>query len=594
MAFFDDVQNLFKPLTNFPSLKAPIPQVTGTPTVQIPYAPTYKPTYVPPKWGDASSKISEIIAELVTQNKAAPGTDLTGSLAKIGAFAGIETSIGLLEEFTPSAAFIISQLFAAISEAVLSPNFRDLDYQANFARPNRILTFQDSVQALFRGALSEEDFRAEVRKEGFNEEGAKRIYEISKNLLNFGELIEARYRGVIKTDEEFTTRAYKLGYDAIESVQGLELRRPLFSILQAIEMWRRGIVPTGDVDAFDDLRKQGYTEERIAALKSTSYTLPNIFNIQDFNVRRVDDPAIVEKFKLDAFIDETYFTKAKALGYSREDAQRIYRYYWEYPPFFQVARLFSNGKIPESDFRDVLGFLRFTPYWVDKLVDDLKPALTEADIKDMYKYQVISEDDIVPELLKIGKTQELADKTKLLWVASVKLAGSQDKTAAQEAADKIKGETAGLIKTAYTDGVITAQQARDHFTSIGYTSDIIDLEMAIADHNIQQNHVKSTITMVKEAVQAGIMDSNTALTTVSEAGASADQLSLLSVELNKLTTHKPVIPTKAEFEAWFKAGIISAADLANGLSLNGIDNTWLPFYLQKAGIQPAAIQSLLQ
>lgn len=536
--------------------------------------------------------ISKLLAAIITQGKLAPGVDLAKDLGKIGAFAGVETTIGLIEELTPSAAFIISTLLKSVADVVLDPNFRDIEYQSNYSNPNKIVDTQVALDAFHRGNLTKADLLAHLQKEGIGATAAETLIEVAKQLNSIGALISLRFRGDIATDEEFTKRASKLGYEALEALDSLKSSIPLLGPVESLDMFHRDIIPQGWKDAFDDLRKGGWTEDRIGALRDSRYTLPNVFNIQDFTVRQVDNPEVVQKFQLDHLRDDAYMLAAKKLGYSAEDATKIYRYYWEYPPFFQVARLFTNGRLPEADFRDILGFLRFTPYWVDRLVDDMKPQLTQADIKDQYKYQVISGAEISPALQKVGVAKNVADDLQKLWIASVKLATPNDTTGSGAAAQKIKGDTLQLVIKAYKDGILDTAGAMTNLETVGYTDPIIQLELSIADYEIHQQQLKDLLTITKEELASGAIVLTDAITQMSAAGATSTQLDLYNAEFYKIVNHKPALPTKAELKAWYKAGLLSPQELADNLSLLGIGSQWIPNYLVEYGVDPAMINSI--
>ena len=76
------------------------------------------------------------------------------------------------------------------------------------------------------------------------------------------------------------------------------------------------------------------------------------------------------------------------------------------------------------------------------------------------------------------------------------------------------------------------------------------------------------------------------------AGASNDQVVLFQDELTKAGRSKPKVPSLSEFGAWYKKGIIDVNELAQGISLLGYSDTWIPFYLLYFGASAADLATL--
>ena len=273
-------------------------------------------------------------------------------------------------------------------------------------------------------------------------------------------------------------------------------------------------------------------------------------------------------------------------------AKRIYRSYWELPPFFLLINEFKSGKIPESDLRDALAFQRYTPYWIDRFIENLKPSLTAADIKDMYKYEVITAADIVPRLVSIGMGAALAEQYSELWQASIKRAAPIEQTATQADAAALKGETAGLVTTAYKDGLMTNADAEAQLIALGKTLEAAQLMLAIADYELHQQNIKDVFASDKENYLAGNIDLNTVLADLANAGATTAQQNKYYNQLQYAGRSKPKSPSLAEFINWFKGNLINASELIAGLQLLGYSDTWIPFYLIEAGMTSDAVAAM--
>jgi hypothetical protein len=239
-----------------------------------------------------------------------------------------------------------------------------------------------------------------------------------------------------------------------------------------------------------------------------------------------------------------------------------------------------------------MGQQGFAPYWAKQFATTLAPALTQGDIKDMYKYEVITADAIVPQLTAIGTPTALAEQLSELWQASVKLAAPQDQTATQTSAAALKGETEGLIKTAYKDGLLDNATAEAQLIALGKTQEAAQLILAIADYELMQQNIKDTFAADKENYLAGNIDINTVMSDLSAAGANTAQLNKYFSQLQYAGRSKPKSPTLAEFEKWYKNSVITVPEFIAALQLLGYSDTWIPFYLVENGVDPVAVTDM--
>lgn len=546
--------------------------------------------------GDYVDAFTPFIPSFVKILEDGTGIDFTGefgvAMGRITALASMEFGIGALEELMPSAAFIMGRLLNHIADAIAVGDFRALQQAGNLGSPNELLGAGEAIKARYRGTISSDVFYDQLARQGLNKDAADTLYQNSLNLLGLNELVGLYKRGIIKSSDDLYAAALKVQVNKDQVDFALDLYNQLMGMSEMIQMWRRGVVPEGWVNSFDDALRAGFTPERIDALQKISYQLPSVFEYQDFVARKVDDQANVDKFQLDYGITEEYFTLAQAQGFDRTTAQRIYRSYWNLPPFFLLASEYKAGKIDEATFRDALAFQRYTPYWIDTFVGQLAPTLTQGDIKDMYKYEVIDAEHIVPMLTQIGTTPALAAQLSELWQASVKLASPQDQTQSQTAAAALKGETKGLIVTAYKDGILTNANAVTQLEALGDTQSAAALRLSIADYQLAQENIKQVYATDKDNYLAGNITIEQVLTDLANAGATVSQQNQYFNTLQYAGRSKPKMPTTAEFEKWYKASVISLPQLADGLSLLGYADTWIPFFLLEAGAASSEITAL--
>lgn len=534
-------------------------------------------------------EITKILGEAV-------GVDLTGefgiAMGRVTALATAEFSIGALEELMPSAAFIMGRLLNHIADAIAVGDFRALQQAGNLGSPNQVLSIGDAIKAAYRGTITKAVFYDQLAREGYDQQAADTLYSNALNLLGLNELVALYNRGVITDKATLYAKALAVNVDQSQVDYALSLYQQLIGAGETIQMWRRGVIPAGFTDSFDDMVRQGFTPERIAALKEISYIIPNIEQQKEFIIRSVDDDALAAKLGLDTGLDDDFYTKAAATGWTAEDAKKLYRTSWQLPPFFILHTLYASGKINDADFTQLMEMQGFPPYFVDSFKTSLAPALTSGDIKDMYKYEVIDAEHIVPMLEGIGIPAALAAQYSELWQASVKLASPQDQTQSQSAATALKGETKGLIVTAYKDGILTNAAAQTQLEALGDTQSAAALRLSIADYQTSQENIKQVYATDKDNYLAGNITIEQVLTDLANAGATVAQQNQYFNTLQYAGRSKPKMPTTAEFEKWYKASVISLPQLADGLSLLGYADTWIPFFLLEAGAAATDITAL--
>lgn len=514
------------------------------------------------------------------------------TVPQIGALGAAFDLLTLIDLPMPNSWFFIGAFLDRITGTALTGALRNLHQAANAGSRNELLTPGQLVEGKYKGVVDDNQYIDEMRMHGFSDERMQQAFDIANTPLSMGEILGLWWRGIIPDASELITLAKAIRADEQQLQYAIELSKRLISFGEAIDLWRRGISIGSDGDPFDDVRGQGWTDDRIDAIKAASYRLPSIFDQQEFIRRNVDDPAYVEKYGLDYGLDDEYFRIARANGFDRDTALRMYRRYWSIPPFFITEGLYRTGKLSADSFKQLLIAEGYTPQWADQFIDQLKPTLTLSDIKELYKYQVITADEIVAKVVSIGYTQDLAEQYKELWVASVKLAAPIEQTDAQASGAKLKGDTESLITTGYKDHVLTRSQAYDALKSINYTDDAANLILEIADYQLQQQAVKDTYSLAKDQYLAGQISLNDALQELITAGATHDQVVQYQLQLQKAGAAKPKTPTLSEFGAWYKKGIIDETMLAQGISLLGYSDTWIPFYMLYFGVPAKTVAAM--
>ena len=471
--------------------------------------------------------------------------------------------------------FMLSSFVNRITEPILQGAYRDLQYSGNASAPNRLVDVAVALNLYFRGVATYSELEDVLLKNGYDKAASANILAGSYHLLGAGELINLRFRGVIKSDEDLDKEIQALGYRPGESARLKETATPLLGRGDAIEMYRRFITLGPDSDAFMELRRAGWTDERIAAMRIISTRLPDLPMAKDFIIKQLNDPKTVAKYGLDQGLDQAFLDLGHSLGYDEETTKLIYYATWQFPPFFILESLYKSGELDKDTFTQLLTLEGTPPYFISKFVDTLAPKLTQADIKEMYKYQVITADQILTELEGIGITGILATKLQKLWVNSVKLASPLDQTSTASKTAKVKELTEGTVMTAYADNVITRETALNDLLTANYSEDEANLLLDIEDYKIKQKELTQEKDIIKEDLAAGILTFEDAINQLQALNPTPLQFEQWYAEIKRMTTSKPKLPSIAELKSWVKKGVVSLAYFAQQASLLGWNSEYI-------------------
>jgi len=178
-------------------------------------------------------------------------------------------------------------------------------------------------------------------------------------------------------------------------------------------LWLRKFPSEAERDKwFQDLRDQGFSEDRIEALKQLFYVLPTPSDIVLWLGREVFEPGMVTKYGLDSEWDlvEKYglewFDK---IGMSREMAQNYWRAHWVHAAIGQVYSMLHRGLITEDDMREYYRLVEIPEFWRDRLTELSWDLPNRIELRMMARYLDLDKDYLIDMLKKVGLKEEYRD-----------------------------------------------------------------------------------------------------------------------------------------------------------------------------------------
>lgn len=289
---------------------------------------------------------------------------------------------------------------------------------------------------------------------------------------------------------------------------------------------------------FDDLRDQGWTDERIKALQFITEVIPNAADIVRFALREVYSPEIAEKYGQFEDIPEAAYPDAEKAGLSKDMFNKYWAAHWSLPSASDGFELLHRGILTEDELKGLLKANDIMPYWRDQLIKLSWNIPTRIDVRRFWDMRTIDEtrlreiyqglgyhgrdlDDYVlwtkiytdfPDLLARYKNGWITlDQVKSELVAMGMSAARAD-TMIEEKIKKAAPERVAaekdLSKTDIINGVkkdvITRVQGAELLQDIGYSS---DEALYLLDVNIPVDETVSATTareLTKSDVLAGL------------------------------------------------------------------------------------------
>ena len=170
--------------------------------------------------------------------------------------------------------------------------------------------------------------------------------------------------------------------------------------IQVITAWRRD--PAKYEQYFEDLRYQGWSEERIEALKFFTEAYPTPRDIVGFLAHEVFEPDMIAKYGLLSEWDVIDKEPAKKIGLMEDILKLYWMDHWEHPEWGTIRELRHRDQIDDKDVRDWFRLVEIPEYWRDKMLNVLWGLPNRIEIRMMARYLDMSKEEVMDLLKKAG------------------------------------------------------------------------------------------------------------------------------------------------------------------------------------------------
>jgi len=159
--------------------------------------------------------------------------------------------------------------------------------------------------------------------------------------------------------------------------------------ISVITAWRRD--PAKYEPFFDDLKVQGWTDDRIEALKFFTLFYPAPQDLINWQAKEVFEPNMVTKYGLKdelGALERDSFYKA---GMTDEQIDNYWMAHWEHPELRTIIEMLRRTDFSEEDMRAWFRLVEIPPYWRDKLIQISYEIPTRVDVRRWWDMRTITE-----------------------------------------------------------------------------------------------------------------------------------------------------------------------------------------------------------
>lgn len=159
--------------------------------------------------------------------------------------------------------------------------------------------------------------------------------------------------------------------------------------ISLITAWRRD--PAAYEQYFDDLRDQGWSNDRIEALKFFTLFMPSAQDLVNWQAKEVFEPDMISKYGLDDEFEGLDLTLFGKIGVTEEQARNYWRAHWEHPELRTIIEMLRRTGFTEDDMREWFRLVEIPPYWRDKLIEISYEVPTRVDVRRWWDMRTIDE-----------------------------------------------------------------------------------------------------------------------------------------------------------------------------------------------------------
>lgn len=402
----------------------------------------------------------------------------------------------------------------------------------------------DVATMFFRGLKSQEEFFAEVKRNGISADRASGLLAAARPILDVGSIQELQRRGFINpvraiegiqahgyfpnvaqqiaalsstiygapeilaaykrtllTAQQATFHLGKTGVPKENAPLLLSLARELLTPQDIVTSWLREDITRREMDK--NLEEHGYDSFDRDQIRNLAFFIPAIPDLVRFAVREAFSPAQVKALDLDEEFPEDFGKWAKKQGVSSDWAHKFWQSHWELPSPTQAFEMFHRtthtrldptspvlgnvkGKpyyrvISEGTLKNLLKAQDYAPTWRGKMQEISYGPLTRVDIRRMYELGFLDKDGVRKAYHDDGYSPENVERITNFVEADVY--------------DNYAGKVKVQLLTQFRRGIISQAQLEAYLKKAkvppNFIKALVEAEIELREAEQLEKHVKA-------------------------------------------------------------------------------------------------------
>lgn len=456
---------------------------------------------------------------------------------------------------------------------------------------------------------------------------------LSKDTPNINDIntnILAYIRG-FKNYDELTTDLAKFGLNKSHVNELLSTKSLLAALGDIKTALQRKLISDTEHDTL--LTQYGISPGNIELIKSVYPLLPSPSDMTRMADKHIFAPDIPQIFGQNTEVDNGYINSMELWGIDEDWTRKLWASHWSLPGLQETFDLWHRGLISDDELNVYFKLTDILPFFREKLKLLSHNLIGRVDIRRFYHVGVYTQKDVYDAYIKLGfsaddatkqtqftvendRLSELPKQTKIraLTETMVVKAYKEGIISQQDAINRLgkvgylpqdaglilelETQTATLNKTvdktqlyhdkavalilkSYGDGVISRNDARNDLIAIGIPSGQADIELYYSEIE-RVVHLKTLIiNHVRTAYTKGQIDKQSATNLMLSNGFGMSEIELLFEELDITKSLRSKELTLPQVTSLVKKGIITPQQFAQELANMGYNDTHINWLVQE-------------
>jgi len=251
-------------------------------------------------------------------------------------------------------------------------------------------------------------------------------------------------------------------------------------------------------------------------------------------------------------------------GFDRDWAAKYWVAHWKLPSIQMGFEMLHRGLVSMDNIRDLLRTADIAPVWHEPLIGISYAPYTRVDVRRMHALGILSDAQLVKAYKDLGYDDEhAANMSQFTIMYNL----DEERTASK--AEILRG---------YSMGILTRQEALDDLMGLAYSQSLAEYYLSMEDYKITESETEEELDVIGALYANNEIDETTARASMGKLGLNSGRIERLLKVWGIRRKAKPLYPTKAELESFFKRGIVSEATFRQELTKRGYVDTYVQYY----------------